>query len=653
MSLNNLNTEEDDNVQTIIQNNEQSRRSLFQIFSNDERKDLKNNQLKQQQQIETIPLIEAKLDNDHVNLVSPLKKAATSTQLYEPNKSTTHFFSSFDEIERKKSRKLHQNKNASQSIVDRLIKNRLNRDNVERKKSSESSSTVTLKTRYYNQHIYSSKASDLSIFNLSNTKTKRVVINVGGIRFETYSNTLKLVPESRLANLTETNSDYDPIRNEYFFDRHPGAFVAILNYFRTGKLHAPQDLCGNLFHDELIFWGILEYSIEPCCWSNYSQQRDADEALRQVVDGIDEAEEQDDNYYGYNVIDRDSTQSPRSFKKSFNLKLNLKNNIFMRFYHRCRPKVWKFFQDRHSSQAANVFFWISVIMLFLSIFNFVLETSPYFRVPYDYSTNFTLVRSDREANTVPHPILTYIEKFCNLFFFIELSIRFFSSPNKFNFIKNPYNLLELLAISPFFFPTQSKDGPRTVMVKIHNYLEVFYILRILRIFTLVPKYSGLKVLLLTVKASVGELFLYMILLFMTLMLFASFVFYAEQIDEVVDNKFESIIIGLWWAVVTMTTLGYGDIVPLTPLGRIIGALCALCGLLFLALPIPVIVNNFTTYYAHAKAHQRLKSYLNQRTGLFNRAIAVQFHNTPELEPREYRETKKEVHMTGKLLIFLT
>ena len=62
---------------------------------------------------------------------------------------------------------------------------------------------------------------------------------------------------------------------------------------------------------------------------------------------------------------------------------------------------------------------------------------------------------------------------------------------------------------------------------------------------------------LTLKNSIGELLLYMMMLLMAVMIFASFVFYAEQVFEVDDNKFESILIGLWWAVVTMTTLGYG------------------------------------------------------------------------------------------------
>ena len=83
---------------------------------------------------------------------------------------------------------------------------------------------------------------------------KRIFINVGGIRYETYKSTLKLIKESRLANLSSTNSDYDPVRNEYFFDRDPVSFLAILNYFRTGLLHAPNLVCGNRFYDELRYF---------------------------------------------------------------------------------------------------------------------------------------------------------------------------------------------------------------------------------------------------------------------------------------------------------------------------------------------------------------------------------------------------------------
>ena len=59
-----------------------------------------------------------------------------------------------------------------------------------------------------------------------------------------------------MSRLTEALANYDPILNEYFFDRHPGVFAQILNYYRTGKLHYPTNVCGPLFEEELEFWGL-------------------------------------------------------------------------------------------------------------------------------------------------------------------------------------------------------------------------------------------------------------------------------------------------------------------------------------------------------------------------------------------------------------
>jgi hypothetical protein len=273
------------------------------------------------------------------------------------------------------------------------------------------------------------------------------------------------------------------------------------------------------------------------------------------------------------------------------------------------------------------------VFLVLSILNFVLETSPTFRVPYEISTNKSLKRFERDAQTAPHHILINIEFVCNVFFFIEYVLRFFSSPDKLKFLKNPYNILEFLAIFPFFWPAETLTNKETFGVKVHNYTEVFYILRILKIFTIVPKHSGLRVLLLTLKNSIGELCLYLVMLIMTIMIFASFVYYAEQIFEHDDNKFDSILIGLWWAIVTMTTLGYGDIVPVTPFGYVIGGMCAVTGLIFMSLPIPVIVNNFTTFYAQAKARQQLKEYTEAQKALNYKAA---FSTALQIQPNELK-----------------
>ena len=91
----------------------------------------------------------------------------------------------------------------------------------------------------------------------------RVILNVGGIRHETYKATLKKIPATRLSKLTEALANYDAGRNEYFFDRNPHVFGQILNYYRCGKLHYPNDVCGPLFETELDFWGIESNQVGP------------------------------------------------------------------------------------------------------------------------------------------------------------------------------------------------------------------------------------------------------------------------------------------------------------------------------------------------------------------------------------------------------
>ena len=108
----------------------------------------------------------------------------------------------------------------------------------------------------------------------------RIVINVGGVAYETYISTLQNIPDTRLAWLTE-GLDADPNnRKEIFFDRHSGVFVHILNYYRTGKLHTPTDICGPLFEEELNFWGIDEKQMEPCCWESFTKHREAEVNLK-------------------------------------------------------------------------------------------------------------------------------------------------------------------------------------------------------------------------------------------------------------------------------------------------------------------------------------------------------------------------------------
>lgn len=176
---------------------------------------------------------------------------------------------------------------------------------------------------------------------------ERVILNVGGIRHETYKATLKKIPATRLSRLTEAVSNYDGVLNEYFFDRHPSVFAQILNYYRTGKLHYPTDVCGPLFEEELEFWGLDANQVEPCCWMTYTQHRDTQETLT--------------------VLDRLDLDNTKPTDEEIAKKFGWEDDYYaneLNWWQRTKPKVWSLFDEPYSSTTAKVSYYSTTVYFF-------------------------------------------------------------------------------------------------------------------------------------------------------------------------------------------------------------------------------------------------------------------------------------------------
>ncbi|XP_026773972.1 shaker-related potassium channel tsha2-like [Pangasianodon hypophthalmus] len=379
--------------------------------------------------------------------------------------------------------------------------------------------------------------------------SERVFINVSGLRFETQLQTLSRFPNTLLGDPHKRTRFFDPLRNEYFFDRNRSSFDAILYYYQSGgRLRRPLNVPVEIFVEEIKFYEIDEAVIQGFI---------ADEGLS-----------------------RDEERP-------------MPTNEFQR-------QVWLMFEYPDSSRAARVIAIVSVMVILVSIVIFCLETLPEFRSSGDVLSRQATVNGTTEGGWNGSPFTDpffLLETLCIAWFSFEMFVRFMSCPSKSAFYKDIMNTIDIIAIVPYFITLGlelAEHRGNAQQAASLTVLRVIRLVRVFRIFKLSRHSKGLQILGRTLHASMRELGLLIFFLVIGIVLFSSAVFFAEVDDP--ESSFTSIPESFWWAVVTMTTVGYGDMSPVTVGGKIVGSMCAVAGVLTIALPVPVIVSNFSYFY---------------------------------------------------------
>lgn len=189
--------------------------------------------------------------------------------------------------------------------------------------------------------------------------------------------------------------------------------------------------------------------------------------------------------------------------------------------------------------------------------------------------------------------LSYFEVFSVVIFTIEYLLRLWTADlnpkytgnsfiKRIKFTFSTLGLVDLLAILPFYIPLFI-----TIDLRI---LRILRLLRLLRIFKLGRYSKSFQIISSVLRETRSELGVTFFVAFVLLVLSSTLMYYIER--SVQPEAFASIGHAFWWAIATLTTVGYGDVYPITGLGKVLSAMIALIGIGFVALPTGIISSVF-------------------------------------------------------------
>ncbi|XP_031132568.1 potassium voltage-gated channel subfamily G member 3-like [Sander lucioperca] len=386
-------------------------------------------------------------------------------------------------------------------------------------------------------------------------------LNVGGRRFFFPAELMKRLPLSRLSRLQrcvsesellELCDDYDRDNNEFFFDRHSEAFSFIMLYVQHGKLRFVPHMCELSFYNEMLYWGLESADLQPCC------QRRLDHRMSESFV----------HFFPEEPPPRGPWEEPRGPEGA---------------RRRWLETVRRTFEEPTSSLLAQILASVSMLFVVISMVMLCASTLP------DWKSAETLDQ---------HRI---IEAVCIGWFTTECIVRFLVSRDKCEFVRRPLNVIDLLAITPYYISVAVTmlTGENSTLQRAGVTLRILRIMRIFWLIKLARHFLGLQTLGLTLRRCHRQMATLLVFIGVAMAIFSAPAQLLEHgLDPEAGNQaYASIPAACWWVIISMTTVGYGDMFPVTVAGRVLGGVCVVSGIVLLALPITFIYHSFIQTYS--------------------------------------------------------
>ncbi|GFM49433.1 ion transporter [Pseudomonas capsici] len=204
----------------------------------------------------------------------------------------------------------------------------------------------------------------------------------------------------------------------------------------------------------------------------------------------------------------------------------------------------------------------------------------------------TMVDSIQDIHRDYAALLTYIEWGFTLVFAIEYILRLYCSPRPLKYAFSFYGLVDLLAIVPGVLAIYYSDAQYLLIVRIIRMLRIFRVLK------LSPYLKQAHYLVEALRGSRQKIIVFLVSVSTLVTVFGTLMYVIEG----PQHGFTSIPKGIYWAIVTLTTVGFGDIVPKTPLGQMVSSVVMIIGYSIIAVPTGI----FTAELANAMRGEQLR-----------------------------------------------